>query len=183
MAPFVDRRVGSRPHVLAVAGFMTTLALVGTAAITFAVRPVHDIQPGGVRSFPLTLAYASLALVGMLAVVGFGLRFRAHGRDLDSWLTLALTLTLFADLHYVLSPVLSSRYVLPGDFSASSPTVFSSSACGGRSARQSSGGRWRTSEHAWRARSMTGWRNISSRSRRTSACSTRALRWPSSCRG
>jgi signal transduction histidine kinase len=115
-APFVHRRVGSRPQVLAAAGFTTAIALAGSAAIVLAVHPVHDIQPGGVRNFPLTLAYAVLALFGTLAVVGFGLRFRAHGRDLDSWLTLALTLTLFADLNYVLSPVLSSRYALPGDF-------------------------------------------------------------------
>jgi signal transduction histidine kinase len=115
-APFVHRRVGSRPHVLAAAGVTTVMALAGTAAIALAVQPTHEILPGGVRNFPLTLAYAALALLGMVAVLGFGLRFRANGRDLDSWLTLALTLTLFADLHYVLSPVLSSRYVLPGDF-------------------------------------------------------------------
>ena len=115
-APFVHRRVGSRPHLLAAAGVTPALVLVGTAGGVVAVRPEHAVEPGLGHSFPLTLAYAALALLGMLAVVGFGLRYRAHGRDLDSWLTLALTLTLFADLHYVLSPVLSSRYVLPGDF-------------------------------------------------------------------
>ncbi len=116
-APFVPRRISSRPQVLAVAGVGTALALVGTAAAVIAVGPTRIIEPGGGgHSFPLTLAYALSALFGVVAVVGFGLRFRAHGRDLDSWLTLALTLTLFAALHYVLSPVLSSRYVLPGDF-------------------------------------------------------------------
>jgi len=115
-APFVHRRVGSRPQLLAVGGVTSVLVLVGTAGGVVAVRPEHAVEPGGGHSFPLTLAYAALALLGVLAVVGFGLRYRAHGRDLDSWLTLALTLTLFADLHYVLSPVLSSRYVLPGDF-------------------------------------------------------------------
>jgi hypothetical protein len=115
-APFIPFRVGSRPNILAVAGITTMLVLVGTAIGIVSVRPDHAIVPGGRHSLALTLAYASLALLGMIAVVGFGLRYRAHGRDLDSWLTLALTLTLFADLHYVLSPVLSSRYVLPGDF-------------------------------------------------------------------
>jgi signal transduction histidine kinase len=115
-APFIPFRVGSRPHILAVAGITTMLILVATAIGIVSVRPDHSIVPGGRHSLALTLAYAALALLGMLAVVGFGLRYRAHGRDLDSWLTLALTLTLFADLHYVLSPVLSSRYVLPGDF-------------------------------------------------------------------
>jgi signal transduction histidine kinase len=115
-APFLHRRVGSRPHVLAVAGAGTAFGLVGIAATAVVVHPTHNIEPGAVRILPLTLAFAALALLGVIAVVGFGLRFRAYGRDLDSWLTLALTLTLFADLHYVLSPVLSNRYVLPGDF-------------------------------------------------------------------
>jgi signal transduction histidine kinase len=115
-APFIPLRVGSRPSILAVAGITTTLVLVGTAIGVVVARPDRNIVPGGRHSLALTLSYASLALLCMVAVVGFGLRYRAHGRDLDSWLTLALTLTLFADLHYVLSPVLSSRYVLPGDF-------------------------------------------------------------------
>ena len=57
-----------------------------------------------------------LAVLALVAVVGFGLRYRRHGRDLDSWLTLALTLVVFADLHYVLAPLRSSVYVLPSDF-------------------------------------------------------------------
>ena len=40
---------------------------------------------------------------------------RRHGRDLDSWLALALTLVVFADLHYVLAPLRTSDYVLPSD--------------------------------------------------------------------
>ena len=43
------------------------------------------------------------------------MRYRRHGRDLDSWLTLALTLVVFADLHYVLAPARSSDYVLQSD--------------------------------------------------------------------
>ena len=54
-------------------------------------------------------------MLSLVAVVGFGLRYRRHGRDLDSWLTLALTLVVFADLHYVLAPLRSSDYVLPSD--------------------------------------------------------------------
>jgi signal transduction histidine kinase len=102
--------------VIGVAGVGTILTLGVIAAVVFAAGPTRTVEPGGVRSFPLTLSFAALALLGTVAVVGFGLRFRVNGRDLDSWLTLALTLTLCSDLHYVLSPVLSSRYVLPGDF-------------------------------------------------------------------
>ena len=54
-------------------------------------------------------------MLSLVAVVGFGLRYRRHGRDLDSWLTLALTLVVFADLHYVLAPARSSDYVLQSD--------------------------------------------------------------------
>jgi len=48
--------------------------------------------------------------------VGFGLRFRARGNDLDRWLALGATLLLFADLYYVLTPHTLSRFVSTGDF-------------------------------------------------------------------
>jgi signal transduction histidine kinase len=116
IAPFVGRRVGSRAQVLAGAGLATGVSLVCCWLIVRAVHPTYLRSLGGGRTFSLTAAFAALALLGVVAVVGFGLRYRRHGRDLDSWLTLALTLTLFAELHYVVSPVLSNRYVLPGDF-------------------------------------------------------------------
>ena len=61
------------------------------------------------------IIFALLAMLALLAAIGFGLRFRRYGRDLDSWFALSLTLVLFADLHYVLSPT-SASYVLQGDF-------------------------------------------------------------------
>ena len=64
----------------------------------------------------LTAMLAARALASLLAVVGFGLRFRARGNDLDRWLALGATLLLFADLYYVFSPVTSSRFVSTGDF-------------------------------------------------------------------
>jgi signal transduction histidine kinase len=64
----------------------------------------------------LTAMLAARALASLLAVVGFGLRFRARGNDLDRWLALGATLLLFADLYYVLSPLSSSRSVSTGDF-------------------------------------------------------------------
>jgi NarL family two-component system sensor histidine kinase LiaS len=48
--------------------------------------------------------------------VGFGLRFRARGNDLDRWLALGATLFLFGDLHYVLTPLVSNRFVSTGDY-------------------------------------------------------------------
>jgi signal transduction histidine kinase len=64
----------------------------------------------------LTAMLAARALASLLAVVGFGLRFRARGNDLDRWLALGATLLLFADLYFVLSPLSSSRFVSTGDF-------------------------------------------------------------------
>jgi len=64
----------------------------------------------------LTAMLAARALASLLAVVGFGLRFRARGNDLDRWLALGATLLLFADLYYVHSPLSSSRFVSTGDF-------------------------------------------------------------------
>src|SRR4029079_16556954 len=56
------------------------------------------------------------ALLALVAMVGFGLRFRSRGNDLDRWLCLGATLALFAELHYVFTPLLSSGYVSQGDF-------------------------------------------------------------------
>ena len=57
-----------------------------------------------------------LALLALLAVIGFALRYRSQGEDLDSWLALGATLTLFAELHYVLTPQYSTDFVSQGDF-------------------------------------------------------------------
>src|SRR6478672_1863185 len=64
----------------------------------------------------LTAALAVRALISLVAVVGFGLRYRARGNDLDRWLALGATLSLFADLHYVFAPLVSNRVVSTGDF-------------------------------------------------------------------
>jgi signal transduction histidine kinase len=64
----------------------------------------------------LTTMLAVRALASLLAVIGFGLRFRARGEDLDRWLALGATLFLFADLHYVLTPLVSNRFVSTGDY-------------------------------------------------------------------
>ena len=70
----------------------------------------------GARAFELTVATSFLALLALFAVLGFAIRFRARGEDLDSWLALGATLTLFAELHYVLTPRVSSDFVSQGDF-------------------------------------------------------------------
>jgi signal transduction histidine kinase len=64
----------------------------------------------------LTVALGLQALLILAALVGFGLRFRAHGEDLHRWLALASTLTLFAELHEVLTPHFARAFVSQGDF-------------------------------------------------------------------
>ncbi len=75
-----------------------------------------DASGDGARAFELTVAISFLALLALLAVLGFAIRYRARGEDLDSWLALAATLTLFAELHYVLTPRMSSDFISQGDF-------------------------------------------------------------------
>src|SRR5919197_406535 len=64
----------------------------------------------------LTATLALRPLASLVAVVGFGLRFRAPGNDLDRWIALGATLSLFADLHYVFTPLVSNGFVSTGDF-------------------------------------------------------------------
>jgi signal transduction histidine kinase len=70
----------------------------------------------GDRAFGLTVATSFLALLALFAVIGFAIRYRRRGEDLDSWLALGATLTLFAELHYVLTPRVSSDFISQGDF-------------------------------------------------------------------
>ena len=115
-APYVSRRTGNRRRAVAVTVALVALSLV---AIWLDVRYLGlDLEPSssvGIRSPAIVGAYGLLTVLSLVAVVGFGLRYRRHSRDLDSWLTLALTLVVFADLHYVLAPLRSSAYVLPSD--------------------------------------------------------------------
>ena len=64
----------------------------------------------------LTGALALQALLGLAALVGFGLRYRAHLEDLDRWLAFGATIWLFAELHAVFTPPLSSDFVSQSDF-------------------------------------------------------------------
>ena len=115
-APFVSRRTGRRKRALSVTVVLVLVSLAGIwSDVHFLGLDIDTSGPDGIRSPSIVGAYGLLALLSLVAVVGFGLRYRRHGRELDSWLTLALTLVVFADLHYVLAPLRSSDYVLPSD--------------------------------------------------------------------
>jgi Histidine kinase-, DNA gyrase B-, and HSP90-like ATPase len=117
----------------------------------------------------LAAALALQAVLSLVAVIGFGFRYRAHGQDLDRWLAFGATIWLFAELYGVFTPPLSSDYVSHADVLRliSSGVLLSES--GARSARPSSGGRSPRSGHGSRVRSTTGSPSTCSRSRRRRA--------------
>jgi signal transduction histidine kinase len=112
-APFTRGRIVGRERVL-------RGAIAGLAALEFGiwalVKSSHGTPALTTVSPILILLLALQALLSLIALVGFGLRYRAYGDDLYRWLALAATLTLFAELHYVFTPVVSSSFVSQGDF-------------------------------------------------------------------
>ncbi|MFN8223112.1 MAG: histidine kinase [Gaiellales bacterium] len=115
-SPFTDRRLSHRARALTLGGLGLGGVIAGIWVLTQlpgAIPGAPDAQTLGERFAP---AYALLALLAVAAAIGFGLRFRRFGRDLDSWLALALTLIVFADLHYILAPIHVSQDILLGDF-------------------------------------------------------------------
>jgi signal transduction histidine kinase len=120
LAPLVPApRIVARQRALLVGLAMMLAALL---AIWLPLRffgaelALLDPTGDGSRPFELTIATSFLALLALVAVIGFGIRYRARGEDLDSWLALGATLTLFAELHYVLTPRISSDFISQGDF-------------------------------------------------------------------
>src|SRR6185312_14650905 len=74
------------------------------------------LDPNSDAPFALTGSFAALALLNLLALVGFGKRFYERREDLDRWLALGSTLMLFASLHYIFTPVIATSSVSRGDF-------------------------------------------------------------------
>ncbi len=112
VAPFANGRMSRRRTALLAggAGVVAVLVSVGFAT-SLAGEEISLVEGPAVE-----LAATVLAALWLVAVIGFGLRYHRHGRDLDAWLCLAATLALFADIHLLLTPIVSSDYVLQGDF-------------------------------------------------------------------
>jgi signal transduction histidine kinase len=118
-APFVRGRPASRDRVLgnALASCAFALAVVWIATRALGhVLPAVTPQGDSHRPLLLTLSLTLLALLDLVALVGFGLRFRRHRDDLDRWLALGCTFLLFGSLHLVFTPLLSDAHVSQGDF-------------------------------------------------------------------
>ncbi|HUG64265.1 MAG TPA: histidine kinase [Gaiellaceae bacterium] len=116
VAPYTDGRLAARRRgLVAVGAGVAGLLALGTIGMQV---PGGAIQITGelVAGSYVRVAASLLVLLWLVALVGFGLRYRRHGRDLDSWMCLAATLAVFADLHLVLTPVVSNDFVLQGDF-------------------------------------------------------------------
>jgi signal transduction histidine kinase len=116
-APFVRGRTERRWAGLADTSLVAVVSLV---AIWFGTRaaglPILD--PTGHGAVPPLRGgvLAALTLVNLVAVIGFAYRYRRLGEDLDRWLALGATLTLFANLDLLFEPVVAIRYVTQGDF-------------------------------------------------------------------
>jgi len=115
-APFASGRVARRGSVQLVAAVLA-LGLGALWAICRAAAPsLPALGPDRPQPDLLTTALGVQALLGLAALVGFGLRYRARGEDLDRWFAFGATIWLFAELHAVFTPPLSSEYVSQGDF-------------------------------------------------------------------
>src|SRR5215211_1831379 len=115
-APLVSGRMTRRrslPVDLAACAAM----LIGLWAIADSLAPLLPslVEPAGPPT-ALVFALALQALLALVAVVGFGFRYRRHGRDLDRWLAFGVTFLLFTSLLYVFTPIAPGTFVSPGDF-------------------------------------------------------------------
>jgi signal transduction histidine kinase len=118
-APFVSGRVRARQRMLwnAIPALGLVLVLVWSVSRSLGdALPALPSDGGADAPFLLTLSFGFQALVNLVAVVGFSLRFRNHGHDLDRFVALGSTLLLFASLSYLLTPLSANDDLSQGDF-------------------------------------------------------------------
>jgi signal transduction histidine kinase len=116
-ASFARGRFGEGRWALRVALAVAGIGLVGIWLFARSgAESLPDLDRGADQPALMTVALALQGFLSLLAVVGFGLRYRRYGEDLDRWLALAATLMLSAELHYIFTPVVPSGVVSQGDF-------------------------------------------------------------------
>jgi signal transduction histidine kinase len=118
-APFAHGRVASSRRTL---GNWLAFLLVALGLLWATMHSIEEALPALAPSTAttppalLTFAYSLNAVLNLVAVVGFGLRFRERLDDLDRWLAFGASLMLFSSLHLVFTPLLGNVEVSPGDF-------------------------------------------------------------------
>jgi signal transduction histidine kinase len=118
-APFLRGRTKYRDWAIANAVAAAGIALlVAWSLLRAAGQALPNLDAVGNDSQPfyLTGTLALQAFIALVAVIGWGERFRKRDDDLARWLALGFTLMLFAALHLVFQPLLASTYVSQGDF-------------------------------------------------------------------
>jgi signal transduction histidine kinase len=116
-APYTRGRITQRRLALRFAiGALLVLEVGMWLLVKSASTGTPALTSGRDQPLLLIVSLALQAFLSLIALVGFGLRYRAYGDDLYRWLALAATLGLFAELHYVFTPVVSSSFVSQGDF-------------------------------------------------------------------
>jgi signal transduction histidine kinase len=115
-APFVSGRT-TRRRSLVVDLVACAVTLVSCWLIAGSLEPLLPslVEPTGPPA-ALVFALALQALLALIAAVGYGLRYRRRGTDLDRWLAFGATFLLFTSLLYVFTPVAPGTFVSPGDF-------------------------------------------------------------------
>jgi signal transduction histidine kinase len=116
-AGFAQGRLADGRWALRLALVLVGIALGGLWMLARgAGESLPSLEPGADQPALMIVALALQGVLSLVAVCGFGLRYRSHGEDLDRWLALAATLMLSADIHYVFTPVVASGVVSQGDF-------------------------------------------------------------------
>ena len=112
IAPFAHGRTRRRDwaiaNAVAAAGLVLFVAwsLLRDAGDSL---PPLSVPAGQTQPFYLTGTLALQALIMLVAVVGWGERFRVRQDDLSRWLALGFTLMLFAALQLVFQPLVAGR--------------------------------------------------------------------------
>jgi signal transduction histidine kinase len=116
-APFSRGRIVARTRALRWSILALVCLIVAIWLLMRSLSPsLPELYTSNDQPPLLIVALALQAFFSLVALVGFGLRYRNYGDDFYRWLGLAASLSLFAELHYVFTPAVSSAFVSQGDF-------------------------------------------------------------------
>ncbi|MDE3190859.1 MAG: hypothetical protein KGL94_08585 [Acidobacteriota bacterium] len=118
IAPFANGRTRRRDWSIAnaVAAAGLVLFVAWSLLRDAGSLPPLNVPAGQQQPFYLTGTLALQAMIFLIAVVGWGERFRRRQDDLSRWLALGFTLMLFAALQLVFQPLVAGEFVSQGDF-------------------------------------------------------------------